>query len=129
MARFLSAEWLEQLAVAAAASDDLRRASAGTTVAVRQVVSDGPDGDVDYVVRVDRGTVSITSGAEGLTDVEISEDYATAAAISQGLLTPAAAFAAGRLKLGGRVGLLVEHAPLFAAVGGVFAAVRATTTY
>ncbi len=127
MARFLSAEWLEQVAATAAADDDLRRASAGATVAVRQVVTGGPEGDVDYVVRLDRGTVSVGPG--GPADVEITEDYATAAAISQGLLTPAAAFAVGRLKLGGRVGLLVEHAPLFAALGGVFAASRVTTTY
>lgn len=129
MARFLSAEWLEQLAATAAASDDLRRAAAATTVTLRQVVTGGPDGDVDYVVRLDRGTVSVRPGPDGPADVEITEDYATAAAISQGRLTPAAAFAGGRLKLGGRVGLLVEHAPLFAALGGVFAASGAVTTY
>lgn len=129
MARFLSAEWLEQLATTAAASDDLRRASAGTTLAVRQVVTGGPEGDVSYVIRLDRGTVSVSSGADGPADVDITEDYATASAISQGRLTPAAAFAGGRLRLGGRVGLLVEHAPLFAALGGVFSTSRAVTTY
>lgn len=129
MARFLSAEWLDQLAATAAASDDLRRASTGASVAVRQVVTGGPDGDVDYVVRLHHGTVSVCPGPDGLTDVEIAEDYATAAAISQGMLTPAAAFAGGRLKLGGRVGVLVEHAPLFTALGGLFATTRATTTY
>ncbi|MDP8938117.1 MAG: SCP2 sterol-binding domain-containing protein [Actinomycetota bacterium] len=129
MVRFLSAEWLDQLAETAAASDHLRRASTGTSVVVRQVVTGGPDGDIDYVVRLDHGTVSVSPGAEGPADVEITEDYATATAISQGLLTPAAAFAAGRLKIGGRVGLLVEHAPAFAALGGVFAASRAATTY
>jgi putative sterol carrier protein len=126
MARFLSAEWLEQLA-AAAATDEMRRVAAGTTVAVRQVVTGAPEGDVDYVVRVDRGKVAV--GAGGPADVEITGDYATAVAISQGLITPAAAFAGGRLKLGGRVGLLVEHAPVFAALGGVFAASPTGTTY
>ena len=128
--RFLSPEWLDRLATTAASSDDLRRASAGVSVGIRQVVTGGPDGDVGYVVRLDRGHVSVTpdEGPAGV-DVEITEDYATAAAIHQGLLTPAAAFAAGRLKLGGRVGLLVEHAPVFSALGGVFAGSRATTTY
>ena len=127
--RFLSAEWLEQLAAEAAASDALRRASADVTVAIRQVVTGGPEGDVDYVVRLDRGSVSVSPGPDGPADVVITEDYATATAISQGLLTPAAAFAGSRLKLGGRVGLLVEHAPLFSALGGLFADVRAATTY
>jgi len=129
MARFLSAEWLEQLAAAAALSDELRQASAGSTLAVRQVVTGGPEGDIDYVVRLDRGTVTVTAGGDGDTDVEITEDYATARAISQGQLAPSAAFAAGRLKLGGRVGLLVEHAPLFVALGEVFAGARPGTTY
>jgi len=130
--RFLSPEWLDQLAAAAASSDDLRRASAGVSVAIRQVVTGGPGGDVDYLVRLDRGRVSVeprAGGDTGTADVEITEDYATAAAISQGLLTPAAAFAGGRLKLGGRVGLLVEHSSVFSALGGVFAASSAATTY
>ena len=129
--RFLSPEWLDQLAAVAASDEDVRRASADVSVAIRQVVTGGPGGDVDYVVRLDRGRVSIHrdgDAADG-ADVEIIEDYATAAAISQGLLTPAAAFAGGRLKLGGRVGLLVDHASVFAALGGVFAASRAATTY
>lgn len=125
--QFLSPEWLDQLAATAASSDDLRRAAAGVTVAIRQVVTGAPGGDVDYVVRLDRGQVSVRG--DGAADVEITEDYATAAAIGQGLLTPAAAFAGGRLKLGGRVGLLVEHAPVFSALGRVFAASRAATTY
>lgn len=129
MARFLSAEWLDRLAATAEASADLRRASTGTSVAVRQVVTGGPDGDVDYVVRLDHGSVSVSAGADGPADVEISGDYATASAISQGLLTPAAAFAGGRLRIGGRVGLLVEHAPVFAALGKVFAASRPATSY
>jgi len=132
--RFLSPEWLDRLATTAASSDDLRRASADLRVGIRQVVTGGPDGDVAYVVRLDRGRVSVTpdtngAGAAAGADVEITEDYATAAAIHQGLLTPAAAFAAGRLKLGGRVGLLVEHAPVFSALGGIVPGSGATTTY
>jgi putative sterol carrier protein len=127
--RFLSPEWLDQLAAVAASSDDLRRASASVTVAIRQVVTGAPGGDVGYVVRLERGRVSVEPDGDAAADVEITEDYATAAAISQGLLTPAAAFAGGRLKLGGRVGLLVEHSSVFSALGGVFAASRAATTY
>lgn len=130
--RFLSPEWLDHLASTAASTDELRRASAGVRLAVRQVVTGAPGGDVDYVVRLDRGTVSVDSGAgagAGAADVEITEDYATAAAINQGKLTPAAAFAAGRLKLGGRVGLLVEHASVFSALGRIFAASPDATTY
>ena len=126
--RFLSPEWLERLAAAAASSDALRRASADVDLAIRQVVTGAPGGDVDYVVRLDRGVVTIRPGPAA-ADVEVIEDYATAAAISQGVLTPSAAFATGRLKLGGRVGLLVEHSSVFGALSGLFAAVRAGTTY
>ena len=127
--RFLSPEWLDRLAATAASSDELRRAAAGVSVAVRQVVTGAPGGDVDYVVRIDRGRVSVGPGGDAPVDVEITEDYATAAAINPGLLTPSAAFAGGRLQLWGRVGLLVEHAPVFSALGGVVADPATPTTY
>ncbi len=59
----------------------------------------------------------------------VTSDYATAAAISQGLLSPAAAFASGRLKLGGHVGIVAGRAGVLAGLGDVFGSLRATTEY
>ncbi len=128
MARFLSPEWLDLLAVAASAAAG-GPDGAGTPFAIRQVVTGGPDGDVEYVVRADGGRFSVHRAGEIRADVDIIQDYDTAAAISQGRLSPAVAFAGGRLRLGGGVGQLVDHQQEFAALGELFARVRTATTY
>ena len=120
--RFLSGEWLDGLASATAA------ASPAATVSVHQVVTGGPDGDVEYTVRLDHGTVTVEPGP-GAADVTVEQTYETAAAISQGRLSPAAAFAAGRLRLVGDIELLVRHQEAVAALGPLLAGVPGATTY
>ncbi len=126
MARFLSPEWLTQLA-AAAAESSLRDVAAGLDVSIRQVVRGTPDGDVAYTVRLREGVVTVAP--DGAADVELTSDYATAAAISQGRLSPATAFASGRLKLAGRIGVLARQAGLLSGLGDIFASLRAATEY
>lgn len=128
MARFLSPDWLAEMAAAAGENQALREASSGLDLSVRQVVRGGPDGDVAYTVRLGGGTVTVVPDGDA-GDLEVSSDYGTAAAISQGRLSPAAAFASGRLKLGGRVGALAGHSAILAGVGDVFGSLRATTEY
>jgi putative sterol carrier protein len=127
VARFLSAEWLEEVAAAADGSDG--RAGGGGALTVRQVVLEGPEGDVAYSVRVADGRVRVDPGAGGEADVEVTSDYDTAVAISKGELSPAVALSAGRLRLRGNVGLLALHHDAFAALGDVLAPVRAATEY
>jgi hypothetical protein len=133
MARFLSEDWfalvretLDRLGPADGAPDE---ASGATAVTVRHRVTGGPGGDVEYVVRVGRGRFSVERDALGPVDIEILEPYDSAAAISQGRLTPAAAFAAGRLKITGDIALLAARQDDFAALGDLLAPVRAATTY
>ena len=137
MARFLSSEWLAQLAAAAGESQPLRDSASGVDVSIRQLVRGGPDGDVAYTVRLARGTVTVVRGDDP-GDVEVVSDYATAAAISRGDLSPAAAFASGRLKLGGNVATLAglrgpnadgSHAGALSGLGDLFVSLRATTEY
>ncbi|MFN2609116.1 MAG: SCP2 sterol-binding domain-containing protein [Acidimicrobiales bacterium] len=128
MARFLSPEWLAALGEAAAASAALRERSAGVHLTVGHTVRGGPSGDVSWTVALRDGSVSVTPAGAG-ADVEVVEDYETAAAVYRGDVSPAAAFAAGRIRLGGRVALLARHADLVAGLGDVFAAARAATEY
>ncbi len=127
VARFLSPEWLAEMAAAADRSDAVRTLARGLDVRVRQVVLGAPDGDVAYTMRFRDGAVVFVPGGGG--DVEVTSDYATAVDISRGRLSPAMAFASGRMKLGGRVGVLAANAGLLSALGDVFASVRATTEY
>jgi hypothetical protein len=118
----LSPEWLASLQAATAP------APAGADLRIRQRVTGGPDGDVEYVLAVAGGEVRFDAGP-GPADVELTTDYDTAAAISQGTLSPASAFAAGRLRVGGAVSSLVAHQEAFAGIGRLLAGVAEATTY
>ena len=120
--RFLSPEWLERLASATAG------ASPGATVSIHQTVTGGPDGDVEYTLRLGGGRVTFEPGP-GEADVDLRSDYETAAAISRGELSPAMAFAAGRLHVQGSVTALVAHQEAFTGLGSLLAGVAEATTY
>ena len=120
--RFLSPEWLDRMQSSTA------DASADATVSVHQRVTGGPDGDVEYTLRVAGGRVTFEPGP-GAADVELVSDYDTAAAISRGELSPAKAFAAGRLHVQGSVTSLVAHQEVFADLGMLLAGVAGATTY
>ena len=120
--RFLSPEWLESMRSATAP------ASPAGEVRIRQRVTGGPDGDVSYVLVLAGGQVGVETGP-GEADVELTADYETAAAISQGLMTPATAFAAGRLRVAGAVSSLVAHQDDVAGLGRLLAGVAEATTY
>ncbi len=120
--RFLSPEWLERMASATST------ASPSATLSIHQRVTGGPDGDVEYTLRLEEGRVTFEPGP-GEGDVELVSDYATAAAISQGRLSPANAFAAGRLRVRGSVSALVAHQEVLGDVGKLLAGVADATTY
>ncbi len=120
--RFLSPEWLERMAAATAG------ASPGATVSIHQRVTGGPDGDVEYTLRLAEGRVTVEPGP-GPADVELVSDYETASAISRGDLSPANAFAAGRLRVRGSVSSLVAHQNALADLGTLLAGVAGATTY
>lgn len=120
--RFLSGEWLDHLNALTSA------AAPAATLSVHQRVTGGPDGDVDYVVRLAGGKATFEPGP-GQADVDLTSDYETAVAISRGLLTPAAAFAAGRLRVGGSPASLIASQDALADVGNLLAGVAGVTTY
>jgi hypothetical protein len=125
VAAFLTPEWLEHLsAAAAAAGDEVGQATAEVELTVEQVVTGGPDGDVRWRVRLDRGRLAAGPSRPGdpPADVVLVEDYETAMAVHQGEVAPSAAMAAGRLRVGGRVGLLAEHRQVLALVARRLAA-------
>ncbi|TML86910.1 MAG: SCP2 sterol-binding domain-containing protein [Actinobacteria bacterium] len=129
MARFLSAEWLEQVAAAARDDPGVQAAASGVSLTVQQVVTDGPDGDVAWHVRLGDGSVEIGPGRAPDAEVVITQSHETATEVGRGDLSPAEAFATGRLKLAGQVGLLIRHQPAFERLGHALAAVREATTF
>ena len=129
MARFLSAEWLEQVAAAAHDDEELRAATVGVWLTVQQVVTGGPTGEVAWHVRLSDGKVEIGAGRAPDAEVVITQSHETATAVGRGGLSPAEAFASGQLKLAGQVGLLVRHQRAFEQLGIALATVHDGTTF
>ncbi|HUF32312.1 MAG TPA: SCP2 sterol-binding domain-containing protein [Acidimicrobiales bacterium] len=127
MARFLSDEWVAELGDALAAGEDLAEATTGTHLTVQQVVT-GDDGGA-WWVRVDGGQVRAGTGRAEDPDVTMTTDRPTAVALAQGHLAAQDAFAAGRLRLGGDITVIIRHGEALACVDDAVAAVRARTTW
>ncbi|HEY3672123.1 MAG TPA: hypothetical protein VGN51_14410 [Acidimicrobiia bacterium] len=124
MVEFLSDAWIAQIDAAARAAEELRADppfSVGTLV-------HGADGDAGYQVRFDVDGASITGLGDGVPDVVLVTDPATAWALHQGAVRAQDAFARGALKLRGRPELLAAHADLLATLERALAPARASTT-
>jgi putative sterol carrier protein len=109
MARFLSSDWLDELASLGSQHAPFD----GVSARVELVVSGGPDGDVKCVLVLDDGRVAETrAGAAADADLTMTLDYATAVEIQQGTLDPSVAFMQGRSKAAGDTGVLLQLLPL-----------------
>lgn len=129
MARFLTPEWLDDLGAILESASLAGEARLDSGLALRQVVTGGPDGDTSYVVRIDENGVSLDLDPRADADIEVRHDLGTATEIATGRLSPSAAFAAGRTKLTGKVGLLVENQGVLSNLGDLFGHLRTSTTY
>lgn len=121
MARFLSPDWVADLASAAGevAVPD------GEPFTVQQVV----DGDVRWALRVAGGRVAVEGGAVPDPDVTLTTDRATATAVAQGQVAVTDAFMAGRLRIAGDLRTLLRAGGVLGALDAAFASVRERTTW
>jgi putative sterol carrier protein len=128
MARFLSDAWIEEMDAAVRDDDEVRSATAGTTIVIGQVVTDAPGGETGYTVHLDDGSVRVRPGT-GDADVTFVQDHATAVAIARGELPAQAAFIDGRLRVRGDLQLLMDSAAVLARLDEAFSGPRAGTEY
>ncbi len=129
MARFLSPEWFDDVNAVAATDDVTSAVTPGLRLVVQQVVTDGPDGDVQYAVRIEDGRVAVVPGEAPDPDVTVTEDHATATAVSRGDLAAPVAFMTGRIRVSGETRVLLNAQPVLHRLDEVFASVRDRTTY
>jgi putative sterol carrier protein len=129
VARFLTPAWFDELNATANQSQELKESTARTQLTLQQVVRDGPDGDVTYVMRIDRGSVRAEPGPAANADATFTQDYDTATAVVKGDLNAQAAFMTGRIRVSGNMSALLEHQGSLIGLDGVFEQVRATTTF
>jgi putative sterol carrier protein len=98
------------------------------------VVTDTPDGDIGYLVRIESGRVRVerpsdVGGTTADADVTITCDWPTAAAIAQGILSTQKALMQGRLRVQGDVARLVGRTAQLAGLDAVPGRVRESTTF
>ncbi|MDQ1437195.1 MAG: hypothetical protein QOK43_824 [Acidimicrobiaceae bacterium] len=129
MARYLSPEWFDEVNRATADDERIRTDTAGVVLTIQQVVTDGPEGEIRYAVRVRRGEVQVVVGDDPEADVTITEDWGTAVAVASGELPAPAAFMTGRIRVGGNVGVLLDAQGSLQGLDAVFAGLRDRTTF
>jgi hypothetical protein len=127
--RYLSLDWIAALGDEVERSDAVRDAAAGRRIAVTQVVTDGPEGDVIYHLDVDDGVVRFGPGPAVGEDVRFVQDWDTAVAVATGAMNAQEAFIGGRIKLIGDQQRILDSVGVFAALDTVFARVRERTEH
>jgi putative sterol carrier protein len=127
--RYLSLAWIDALSQQVANSSALAALADDYKIGVTQVVTDGPEGDVIYHLRLGDGSASFGAGPADVEDVRMEQSWATAAAVATGDLNAQEAFIKGLIRLKGNQQKLIESQPVFAALDAVFTSVREQTEY
>jgi hypothetical protein len=129
MVRYLSLEWIDELAATVAADASLAELAGRHEIGVTQVVTDGPEGDVVYHLQVGDGSATFGAGQAWPEHVRMQQDWTTAVAVATGELNANDAFLQGRILLTGDQQRLLDSQPVFGALDVVFRSVRERTEY
>jgi putative sterol carrier protein len=101
--RYLSPEWIDAYNAAMAADDSVATAMKGKNAVIQMVISEAPEGEVRYWMRIGDGTVAAGLGDADNADVTIRQSYDTAAKVNSGELDGQQAFTQGKVKIGGKM--------------------------
>jgi len=127
--RYLSLAWIDALSNEVVNSAPLAALANEHRIGVTQVVTDGPEGNVTYHLRLGDGTASFGPGPAEDEDVRMEQSWTTATAVATGELNAQEAFIKGLIRLTGNQQKLIESQPVFAALDAVFTSVRQQTEY
>ncbi len=138
MPRFLTAEWVAAFNAALdgvelpAPGPDAGLTAADGRYTVAEEVRGAPDGAVRLLLRAADGSLTLAlddPGAAADADVTIGLDYADAAAMATGDLSPAEALTAGRIRVRGDLSVLATCQELLVAAREHTRVLDADTTY
>ena len=127
--RYLSLEWIDALTEAVRSSEAMQRAAAECSIAVTQVVTGSPEGDITYHLQVANGTAAFGAGPAVDEDVRMVQDWDTAVGVAQKTVNPQDALIQGRIRLGGDPKTLMAAQPVFSALDAIFGEVSKRTVY
>jgi putative sterol carrier protein len=101
--KYLSPEWIDEYNAALAKDDSVRAALKGKNAAIQMVVSDAPQGEVRYWLRIAEGAASAGLGDVDGAEVTIRQSYETSAQVNRGELDGQKAFTQGKVKITGKM--------------------------
>jgi hypothetical protein len=127
--RYLSLDWIDAVAGAVAADEQIQELAPAHEIGFTQVVTDGPEGDVIYHLQVGGGEIAFAAGPADPEHVRMEESWHTAVSVATGTLNAQEAFVNGHIRLRGDQQRLLESQPLFGALDSVFSVVREQTVY
>ena len=79
------------------------QAMKGKNAVIQMVISEAPEGEVRYWMRIGDGAVSAGLGDADSADVTIRQSYDTAAKVNSGELDGQKAFTQGKVKISGKM--------------------------
>ncbi len=135
MTRFLSPPWVEAFNQALAEvtvappGPDAGLAVRDGRFSMCQVVTGGPDGDVEATLRVEEGRVTLSRGGCADAAVTIRLSWDDAVSMAAGALAPGEAIAAGRVRVRGDLSVLAEAQAVLDAVQPHLEKLRDLTEY
>ena len=100
--KYLSQEWIDAYNDALA-GDAVRGALKGKSATIQMVVSDAPEGEIRYWLRIEDGGAASGLGDLDGADVTIRQSYETSAQVNRGELDGQKAFTQGKVKIGGKM--------------------------
>jgi len=121
--KFLSSEWAA--AVKSALNDDqeFRTAAGGKKASIQQVIT-GPDGQTDYWIQINDGSIDMGVGDAANPDATITQSYDTAKALAKSELSAVTAYMTGKIKIGGNLGMLLGLQSVLARLPAAMASVE-----
>ena len=114
--KFLSDEWLSEVESRLNSSEAFGAAAKGQAARLQQQVAGAPGGDVGYGFVLDGGKVALTKGEIENPEATITQDYATAVAMSKQEITGQQAFMQGKLKVSGNLMKIMQLQGAFTAM-------------
>lgn len=127
--RYLSLDWIDAVRAAVASTPSIRDLAETHDIGVTQVVTDAPEGEITYHLQVGEGSVHFGAGVAPREDVRLEQDFETAVGVATSTLSAQEALVRGLVKITGDPTLLIDAAPVFAALDHAFEKVRASTVY
>ncbi len=106
---FLSDDFMEQGTVLLNSTEAVRSAVDGVEIGVQFLVTEGPDGDFSYYIKVADGRVDVGRGDLEGADATMRSTYTTTARLARRELSNQKAFLTGKVKFSGNLAAVMRH--------------------